>query len=74
MAILTNNQFIEECKRMAGANGNIEKTINNITYYKERFGYVLSGQGEIYSKELAEKWGNAKRANKSKSYFVNTCK
>jgi hypothetical protein len=37
------------------------------------WGYVLGGQGELYSIELAEKWGNEGRAGKSKTYFMVDC-
>ena len=73
MAKLTNAQLVTECKRMAGATGAIEKRSGGITYYKNRYGYVLSGQGEVYTPDLAEKWGNAKRVGKSKSYFTYSC-
>lgn len=74
MAIMTNRQLVQECKRMAGMSGDIEKKANNIVYYKNRFGYVLSGQGDYYTKVLATQWGNAKRAGKTKNYFVTQCK
>lgn len=73
MAKVTNAQLVEECKRMAGMDGAIERKSGGITYYRKRYGYVLSGQGETYTKQLAEKWGNAKRAGKSKNYFVKDC-
>lgn len=37
------------------------------------WGYVLSGQGEMYTTELAAKWGNEARAGKPKSYFISDC-
>lgn len=74
MAILTNKQLVDECKRMAGINSGIEKKSGNITYYNDRFGYVLGAQGHTYSKELAEKWGASKRCGKSRHYFVTQCK
>lgn len=49
------------------------KTSGKITYYKERYGYVLGGQGETYSKELAQKWGAVKRCGKSAAYFTRDC-
>ena len=73
MAKLTNVQLVNECKRMAGADGAVEKKSGGITYYRKRYGYVLGGQGEFYTKELAEKWGNSKRAGKSKNYFTKDC-
>lgn len=76
--ILTNIQLVRECKRMAGATSVVPSSVlvkdeGGIRYYAKRYGYVLGAQGHLYSKELAEKWGAAKRANKSKSYFVNSC-
>lgn len=40
---------------------------------EEEWGYVWGGQGQLYSAELAAKWGAAKRSGKSKEYYVNTC-
>ena len=37
------------------------------------WGYVYSGQGELYTKELAQEWGNQSRAGKSYDYYVNQC-
>lgn len=37
------------------------------------WGYVYSAQGELYTRELAEKWGLANRSNKGYDYFVNKC-
>lgn len=36
------------------------------------WGYVLGAQGELYTPELAQKWGRAKRAGKSMEYFTGT--
>lgn len=79
MAILTNVQLVRECKRMAGAKSVVtgsvlESDSGGIRKYSKRYGYVLGAQGHTYSKELAEKWGAVKRAGKSKSYFVTSCK
>ena len=74
MAILTSEKLATECRRMAGADGAVEKTVGNITYYKQRYGYVLGGQGHDYSKKLAEQWGKVKRCGKSAYYFVTQCK
>lgn len=41
--------------------------------YKAGWGYVYSAQGELYTRELAEKWGNANRSNKGYDYFVRQC-
>lgn len=49
--------FTEECIKM----------------HKEGYGYVLGGQGEVYSRELAQKWGSMERCGKSYSYFTKTC-
>lgn len=70
---MNNKQLVEQVKKMAGYGGIVEKKDSKITYYKERYGYVLSGQGETYTEELAKKWGNAKRAGKSYRYFVRDC-
>lgn len=37
------------------------------------WGYVYSAQGELYTPELAKKWGLANRSNKGYDYFVNQC-
>lgn len=37
------------------------------------WGYVYSGQGHLYTRELAKKWGSANRAGKDYNYFVNKC-
>lgn len=66
-------QLVEQVKKMAGYGGAVEKKDAKITYYKGRFGYVLSGQGEMYTPELAQRWGKAKRAGKSLEYFVKDC-
>lgn len=73
MAIMTNKQLVEQCKKMAGADGTVEKRSNNITYYKDRFGYVFGAQGETYTRELAKKWGAEKRAGKNANYFEIQC-
>lgn len=39
----------------------------------EKWGYVYGSQGQIYSKELAVQWGNAKRSGKTYQYFVIDC-
>ena len=40
---------------------------------KESWGYVWSGQGHLYTKELAEQWGKALRAGKSYDYYTKDC-
>lgn len=37
------------------------------------WGYVYSGQGELYTQALAQEWGNENRAGKSYDYYVNQC-
>ena len=37
------------------------------------WGYVYSGQGELYTQALAQQWGNQNRAGKSYDYYVNQC-
>lgn len=39
----------------------------------EGWGYVYGGQGETYTRELAENWGKAKRSGKTLHYFVTQC-
>ncbi len=73
MAILTNKQLVDECKRMAAYHSPVEKTWANIVGHLGRWGYVLGAQGEYYTKELAVKWGNQNRAGMDYNYFVNTC-
>ena len=73
MAKITNLQIVEQCKKMCGMGGAVEKKSGKITYYKNRYGYVLGGQGHMYSKALAQQWGAVKRAGKSKYYFVTQC-
>lgn len=73
MAKITNLQIVEQCKKMCGMHGEKEKTSGKITYYKQRYGYILGGQGETYSKELAQQWGAVRRCGKSASYFIRDC-
>jgi peptidoglycan hydrolase-like protein with peptidoglycan-binding domain len=37
------------------------------------WGYVYSGQGELYTPALAQEWGSEARAGKSYDYYVNQC-
>jgi len=37
------------------------------------WGYVYSGQGQLYTPQLAEAWGRANRAGKGYDYFVKRC-
>lgn len=54
------------------------KAIDLVTFatkaYDEKWGYVFGGQGEIYTPELAMKWGAARQGGMAPSYFLNTCK
>lgn len=72
MAILTSTQLIDECKSMAGW-GSRETKSGKIIYRESRWGYVLGGQGELYTQALAIKWGNARRSGKSFNYFTKDC-
>jgi peptidoglycan hydrolase-like protein with peptidoglycan-binding domain len=40
---------------------------------KSGWGYVFGGQGQLYTEELAEKWGRRRRSGRDYSYFVNRC-
>jgi len=40
----------------------------------EKWGYVYSGQGNLYLPQLAEKWAEEGRAGKSASYYLEDCK
>lgn len=37
------------------------------------WGYVYSGQGELYTLALAQEWGKENRAGKNYDYYVNRC-
>lgn len=51
-----------------------EEMVNFVANAKtEGWGYVYSGQGELYSLALAQEWGNENRAGKSYDYFVTQC-
>lgn len=70
---ITSTQLVTECRAMAGAAGEPEKKKKGITYYPQRWGYVYSAQGELYTKALAAKWGAQKRAGKNATYYTQTC-
>lgn len=72
MAILTAAQLADECRQMAGW-GSAETKSGKIIYREKRWGYVLGGQGELYTQALATKWGNARRSGKSFGYFTRDC-
>lgn len=40
---------------------------------RENWGYVLGGQGEVYTKEIAKRWGDIKQGGKGPAYFLNDC-
>ena len=44
-----------------------------ISAKNEGWGYVYSGQGQLYTPELAEQWGRTNRAGRGYDYFVKRC-
>lgn len=72
--MVTAKELVERCKVMAGFSNPVEKTATGIEYHKDRFGYVLGGQGETYTKELAENWAKTRTYINPPSYFLNNCK
>jgi len=74
MAILTNKQLVEQVLKMAGYDSPVEKTVKGFEYHKDRYGYVFGGQGELYTKDLAEKWARERRSGEDSDYFLNDCK
>ena len=49
-----------------------EEIVNFVVNAKNAgWGYVYSGQGELYTPALAQAWANANRAGKSADYFLN---
>ncbi len=70
---LTNKQLADECLKMAGHGSPVELVRKGITYYRDRWGYVLGGQGETYTKELAEKWAATRHRGTDRDYYVNEC-
>lgn len=56
-AILTAKQLVEFVKKAVA----------------DEWGYVWGGQGQLYTKELAEKWGKAQRSGKSNYYYTVSC-
>ena len=71
---MKSEKLVSLVKEMADYGGAVEKNSGGITYYKNRYGYVLGAQGETYTKELAQKWGDQKRSGKTATYFVTNCK
>lgn len=41
---------------------------------EQKWGYVYSGQGQIYTPELAQKWAAEQRAGKPAEYYLQDCK
>jgi len=73
MAILTDKELLAACREMAGTASGLEQEKSGVYSYRDRWGYVLGGQGELYTRELAEKWGAARRCGKSRRYFEKDC-
>ncbi len=71
---MTNKQLVKEVLRMAGTDSPVEKKTMTITYHRDRWGYVLGGQGELYTEALARRWGEQKRSGKTLSYFLSSAK
>ena len=71
---MTNKELVLEVLKMAGFDSPVEKENGGITYHKDRWGYVLGGQGELYTEELAKKWANARRSGKTAAYFLKSAK
>jgi LysM repeat protein len=71
---MTNKELVLEVLKMAGYDSPVEKQANGITYHKDRWGYVLGGQGELYTEELAKRWANARRSGKTAAYFLKSAK
>ena len=71
---MTNKEIVDQVLLMAGAESPVEKQVNGITYHKDRWGYVLGGQGELYTEELAKKWADKRRSGKTPSYFLSSAK
>ena len=71
---MTNRELVAEVLNMAGFQNPVEKESNGITYHKDRWGYVLGGQGELYTEELAKRWGSIKRSGKTSVYFIKSAK
>lgn len=40
---------------------------------EEKWGYVYSGQGQLYTQELAQEWAKEERAGKNAAYFLKEC-
>ena len=70
---LTNRQLVDECLKMAGYGSPVELVRKGITYYRDRWGYVLGGQGELYTEELAKKWARTRHGGKDGDYYIKEC-
>jgi LysM repeat protein len=71
---MTNRELVTEVLKMAGFQNPVEKESGGIAYHKDRWGYVLGGQGELYTVELAKKWAGMKRSGKTSVYFLTSAK
>jgi LysM repeat protein len=71
---MTNRELVAEVLKMAGFQNPVEKESGGIAYHKDRWGYVLGGQGELYTEELAKKWASMKRSGKTSVYFLTSAK
>lgn len=71
---MTNKELTLEALKMAGFSNPVEKESDGITYHKDRWGYVLGGQSELYTEELAKRWGSIKRSGKTSVYFLTSAK
>jgi hypothetical protein len=71
---MTNKELVAEVLKMAGTHSPVEKQVNGITYHKDRWGYVLGGQGELYTEELARRWADMRRSGKTSGYFIKSAK
>jgi LysM repeat protein len=71
---MNNRELVAEALKMAGYDSLVEKQANGIEYHKDRWGYVLGGQGELYTEELAKKWAGVKRSGKTAAYFITSAK
>ena len=78
MAKVPVKALLNYCEKAADLGGKVETVYySGIVGGKNRYGYVYGGQGETYSKELAEKWkkeGRPVPSSRSRStYFTVDC-
>lgn len=71
---MTNKEIVEQVLLMAGMASPVEKQVNGITYHQDRWGYVLGGQGELYTEKLAKRWASMRRSGRTSIYFLNSAK